>query len=596
MLLILSLTLPLLVAVVMAATITRRTGPRGRTRSILRLAAPAAALPGVALALAGDQRAHEIPWLLLGATFTMDDLARPLVLVTSLLYGAALAVVSWTPGRRSRPGGSLPTPALIVFLLLCLSGNLGTYLAADTVTFYLMFALMSFSAAGLVIHHRSAQAARATRIYLILSVISETSLLAALLLTSAAGGKMLTDAPGAVASSGQGPLIVALLFVGFGIKTGTVPLHVWLPLAHPAAPPAASAVLSGAMVKAGLIGWLRFLPEGEHLATGLTLLALSLVGAFGAVVAGVLQNDPKVILAYSTISQMGFITAVVSVGLLDPDLAPAAATAAVLYAVHHGFAKGALFLGIPVLQAFGRGVPGMVVAAGMVVAGLSLAGAPWTSGALAKYLGKEAVEDAAVPALAEAGLDVGTLLPLVATGSVVLLLRCGWVLATGEREDGVRPDAQLLAWAALVAAGVLIPWGVATYWSAVTMPTWDLPTLWDTIWPLTLGLALGLAVWWLRGRRGQSGRVPRLPPGDLVVPVEAGVGRTAVVLETTLDLAHRSTAWTAGVWVQLWSSVARSFRRLTAAFEKQLDGWERSGVALLLILTAALAALTLVGG
>src|SRR5699024_2367349 len=149
--------------------------------------------------------------------------------------------------------------------------------------------------------------------------------------------------------------------VGFGVKAGTVPLHVWLPLAHPAAPPAASAVLSGAMVKAGLVGWLRLLPSGPD-QTGLTdgaipqtvaifgwvLLVSALAGGFASAVLGVLQNDPKVVLAYSTISQMGFTTAVVAVGLIEPEFGDVTAAAAVLYAVHHGLAKGALFLGVPV--------------------------------------------------------------------------------------------------------------------------------------------------------------------------------------------------------------------------------------------------------
>ena len=94
-------------------------------------------------------------------------------------------------------------------------------------------------------------------------------------------------------------LTVVLLFIGFGVKAGLVPLHVWLPLAHPAAPPAASAVLSGAMVKAGLVGWLRFLPLGQHErgleVLGWVLMALALIGAFLAVVVGVLQDDPKVV-------------------------------------------------------------------------------------------------------------------------------------------------------------------------------------------------------------------------------------------------------------------------------------------------------------
>ncbi|OXS82829.1 proton-conducting transporter transmembrane domain-containing protein [Kocuria marina] len=90
---------------------------------------------------------------------------------------------------------------------------------------------------------------------------------------------------------------MVLLFIGFRGKAGLVPLYVWLPLAHPAAPPAASAVLSGAMVKAGLVGWLRLLPLGQHErgleVLGWVLLALALIGAFLAVVVGVPQETPR---------------------------------------------------------------------------------------------------------------------------------------------------------------------------------------------------------------------------------------------------------------------------------------------------------------
>ncbi len=226
----------------------------------------------------------EVPWLLFGSEFHLDPAARALTLIAALLYGAALMAVSWAKLRDAEKGSG----ALSAFLLLCYVGNIGTYVAADAVSFYLAFALMSFSAVGLVIHYRSQEARRATRIYLIMSVVSETAILAGLILTASAGGYRVSNAPAAVADSEFTTLIVVLLLIGFGVKAGTVPLHVWLPLAHPAAPPAASAVLSGAMVKAGLVGWLRFMPLGEMAmpVVGYTLLGLALLGAFAAAAVG----------------------------------------------------------------------------------------------------------------------------------------------------------------------------------------------------------------------------------------------------------------------------------------------------------------------
>ena len=87
---------------------------------------------------------------------------------------------------------------------------------------------------------------------------------------------------------------------------GLVPLHVWLPLAHPAAPMPASAVLSGAIIKAGVIGLIRFLPfDGALPDWGAVLTAVGLLTAFYGVAVGITQANPKTVLAYSSVSQMG---------------------------------------------------------------------------------------------------------------------------------------------------------------------------------------------------------------------------------------------------------------------------------------------------
>ena len=426
--------------------------PQGalRLRRGATVLSPVTVVPAAALTLLSPDAEWQAPWLLFGTVFSLDPAARALTLIATLLYGGALVAVGWLKTKDAERGSG----ALSGFLLVCFTGNIGTYWAADVVSFYLTFAVMSFSAAGLVIHYRHQRARRATRIYLVMSVFSETAILAGLLLTAGAGGYLVAEAPAAVASSDHTGLIVVLLLIGFGVKAGTVPLHVWLPLAHPAAPPAASAVLSGAMVKAGLVGWIRFLPLGQgpgDVPAGHVLLALALLGAFAAVVIGVLQQDPKVVLAYSTISQMGFMTCLVAVAMLNPSAAGAASAAAVLYAVHHGLAKGALFLGVPVVKHYGSGRTGVLVTVGMVGAALAVAGAPLTSGAYGKYVSKEAVEGISVM-----GLGLAELLPLVAVGSTLLLMRFGWVISRADRAAPRPPDGELLSWLAVCAARTLL--------------------------------------------------------------------------------------------------------------------------------------------
>ncbi|TDS87802.1 complex I subunit 5 family protein [Nesterenkonia aurantiaca] len=601
MLIALSLLTPLALVLALGLAGLLRPLTKFTIRRRLTLFAPLAVVPAVLLALLGNPgsatAALEVPWMLFGAHFAVDLYARPLLLIAALLYGAALLAISWIKLRDAERGSS----ALSAFLLLSFTGNIGTYLAADAASFYLGFALMSFSAAGLVIHYRTPAARRATRVYLVMSVLSETAILAALILVASGGGFLLTDAPAAAGTAHTG-LIQGLLFFGFGVKAGTVPLHVWLPLAHPAAPPAASAVLSGAMVKAGLIGWLRFLPEGET--AGAVLLTLALIGAFAAVLVGVVQHDPKVILAYSTISQMGFITALVAVGLLVPELRGATSAAAVIYAVHHGLAKGALFLGVPVVKHYARGRTGILVLLGMLGAGLAVAGAPLTSGAFGKYVSKEAVSGIEV-----LGVGLDQLLPLVATGSTLLLLRFAAVISSADRDPRRRADGELLSWLGVCAAGIVVPWVIGARWitdpvqdEGVAVPSWDPGTLWDATWPILLGIILAAMVW-VAARRGllpgrlTSQEAPVVQPGDLLLAEESLLRRVGSGGGAALDAAHGFTGSAAGRWSDRWSAAAQRGRRGVSWAEARLGGWESTGLVLVVLLTGVvLATMLLLGG
>lgn len=615
-LILLALLLPAAAAAVIACAGLLSPGSAHRLRRRTGLAAPLAVLPAGALALYGEGRL-ELPWLLLGSTFALDAAGRALLMIAVLLYGAALSSVSWLKLRDAERGSG----ALSAWLLVCFLGNVGTYLAADMVSFYLAFAVMSFCAAGLVIHHRTQAARRAARIYLFLSVFSETAILAAVILIGSAllapseavdpefdddaapqeqESLLLENVPAAVFDSPHTGLIVTLVLVGFGVKAGTVPLHVWLPLAHPAAPPAASAVLSGAMVKAGLIGWLRFLPLGEESGSSgavetaaWTLLAAALAGAFLAVVFGVLQKDPKVILAYSTISQMGFIAALVAAGLLVPELAAPASAAALAYAVHHGLAKGALFLGVPVVKHYGHGGAGLVVLIGMAGAALAVAGAPLTSGALGKYASKEAVEGVTV-----LGVGLEGILPWVATGSTLLLLRFGWVMWHTGREPRRRPDGELLSWLAVCAAGVVVPWLIGASWLAeegwpVELPGWELSAVWDAVWPILAGLAAGGVVWLLGSRGLLPAWVARadgslIQPGDLIVAEESLAVRAARGTVRATEGAHRTAEERAGGWTAAARDAGARLRDSVTAAESRLSAWETSGLVVLLVLAAVM--------
>lgn len=593
----LALLYPLALAAALAAS--GLAGPERAVPARRRLVrvAPPAVVPFVLLTLLpqdgpGGRPAIEVPWMLFGMSWELDLVARPLVLTGALLYGAALAATAWA---QPSPADGIGSAGLTGFLLVSFVGNMGVYAAADAASFYVCFTLMSFAAFGLVVHHRTREARRAGRVYLVLTVLSESAILGSLLLVVSAGGTRLADAPAAVAGSEHLHWIVGLLLVGFGVKAGTLPLHVWLPLAHPAAPPAASAVLSGAMVKAGLVGWLRFLPLGEVALErwGTVLMLLALLGAFLAVPVGDLQGNPKVVLAYSTISQTGFLAAVVGVALAVPELADACIGAAVVYSVHHGFAKGALFLGVPVWKHFGAARTAPLVVLGIGAAALAVAGAPFSSGSVGKYAAKNAVEGVTV-----VGLDLTQLLPFVATGSTLLLLRFGRLLARTEPGPQHRPDAELWAWLLIVLTGIAVPWTLTRQWVPIAaFPGIEPVTLWDASWPILLGLAVGAVWWWLSARDAVPGWAAHpdgrtVPPGDLLVP-EATVLRRAAGSAARAEQGVVRAGAAAGEAVHRLRPGSRTTTAVRSAV-RAVHSWSGSGVALLLLVAGTAVVLAVV--
>ncbi|WP_034647763.1 complex I subunit 5 family protein [Corynebacterium sputi] len=583
MLIALSLLSPALFCAVLVAS---GFGPRrvGKpVRNVVCALSPAAVVPAVFLALVGDGVALDLPWMLFGSRLQVDGVARPLLLIAAILYGAALIALSWrrSPDRENR------NAVLVGFLLASYLGNIGVYLAADVASFYLWFAIMSFSAVGLIIHYRTAKARRATVFYLVMSVLSETALLVGFLTLVASGAHLIDEVEGAWADSDVATITMVALLIGFGIKAGLVPLHVWLPLAHPAAPPAASAVLSGAMVKAGLVGWLRFFPPVETVdqisVAGWILVALGLLGAFGGALVGVLHNDPKVVLAYSTVSQMGFITATVGVSLIRPDLAPAVTAAALLYAVHHGLAKGTLFLAVPVLQKMRAGVSLTATCLATLGAALAVVGLPFTSGSFAKYSSKYAVDEFTL-----VGIGMDTWLTIVAVGSAALLLRLGYILWTDESDRDLAPDGQLLAVLITALAGATLPWWIGRNWLGESWPSLGLPTIWPMIWPAAAGLILGAIL--------IKARVPAPPAGDVGTAaehaVEAMVPRGGNLLNTTHERTH-------SIGERLIAMARRAGESTNAVIEGgelRWRGWQVSGVAVLLVMGLILTVMIVSGG
>jgi len=537
-------------------------------RSVATLLAPWAALPALVLALVtASGSTVTVPWLLLGMQLGLDVTGQVFLLVTSIVWLAAGIFARGYLADDQHRG------RFWFFFLMSMSGNFGLIIALDVVTFYFAFAAMTFAAYGLVVHTGSDSARRAGRTYMVMSVIGEMFILAGMFLTvSEAGSIDLRIASGAVAVADDRNLIVALLLVGFGVKVGALPLHMWLPLAHPVAPTPASAVLSGCMIKAGLLGWIRFLPLGEVAleSWGGFVIAAGLLAAFFGVVAGLLQDDPKTLLAYSSISQMGLVTVAVGIGFVGTDSWDLALAAAIVYVLHHSLAKGALFLGVGVVGvAKGSLWMRRTVLTGLTVAALALAGAPLTSGAMAKT----ALKDAA--GLADATF-VDLMLPVTSIGTTLLMTR--FVLQMrAQLNDGAAPQRfqplLWLPWVALVALtgsiSWLLPWYVDLEIADPTVIT--MAKVWSGIWPVLAGLVVfGGATFLLR----RFSAFPRLhvPPGDLIVVIEAVARSVPRSLPTRSD-SQRG-----------WTRLVMRFQFNRPRFvqvENNLSTWRTVGVVMM---------------
>ena len=396
--------------------------------------------------------------------------------------------------------------------LMAAAGCLGAFVAADMVSLYLLLALLTLGACGLVMQEETPQAWRSSAVYLGLALAGEALLLMGMVMLAQAtpgGSLLIRDAAAVLPSLPHYDLILGLLVAGLGLKAGLVPLHVWMPLAHAAAPVPASAVLSGAVVKVGLIALGRFLPFDATLPEwGLALTAAGLFTAFYGVVIGVTQRHPKAVLAYSSVSQMGLVIAVLGMGLSAKETD--APLAAAYYASHHVLVKGALFLAVGVYAATGarRAWPILVP---VTVLALSLGGLPFTGGALAKYAVKGPLGEGLAGALANVSAAGTTLLML---HFVHRLRRSGGA----EAPDARAPMGLVLPWAVIAVACVAVPWGLylAVQDGIVSNPLAP-KAVWAALWPVLAGAAIAFAL----DRWG--GRLPRIPQGDIAVAIDAAV-------------------------------------------------------------------------
>ncbi|MCA9400569.1 MAG: NADH dehydrogenase [Candidatus Omnitrophica bacterium] len=483
-----------------------------RIRPFLIKLVPLGALPALLASLFMHPGAGiKIPWLFFESMFVLDATGKMFLFFTSVLWLLAgmysVCYVS-DSSRRIR---------YFVCFLLAMSGNLGLILAQDVFSFYFLFALMSFSSFGLVVHEKSADAAYAGKIYLILVVIGEAFVfLGLLLLAHSTDTIYIHEAVKLLSSQPQCGTVMGLMFFGFGIKAGALPLHVWLPLAHPVAPTPASAVLSGAMIKAGLLGWVRFLPLGASgfQDWGYTIILLGIAAAIYGALVGLTQNKIKSVLAYSSISQMGMMTILVGVGLLNPAIWKKSWMVLMFYAVHHGLAKGALFLsvGTAVSQMKSNGLR-LLRDMAVIWPAVAVVGLPFTSGEMAKG-GLKMVLKKSSAVLPHVELIL-ILVSVSAVTTALIMARFLWLTWRVKQETGETSrdvPGLMLPWMILVLLVFLFPFWI-TFLNVVPSDGMGLIIKADlkNMWPF--GLAMGI---FIAARLLRLTNPLRIPQGDVL--------------------------------------------------------------------------------
>jgi formate hydrogenlyase subunit 3/multisubunit Na+/H+ antiporter MnhD subunit len=477
------LVLPALMAVAALAGLLR-----GRMMRVALLVAPLPAfLTAVTGSNAGSVRIGD--W-----TFMMDVSGAMLMGSAALLWMAAGVFVS---------RGVLGTAGFRRFCgcwFLTMTGSLGVFVAADLIGFLTMYALASLPAYGMVTHDGTLSAKRAGAAYLGCSLVGETLLVSGFVLlamNSPGNSLMISDAVAALPDSPWKNLTIAMLVAGFAMKMGLVPMHFWLPLAHPAAPAAGSAVLSGAIIKAGVIGLVRFLPLDTPMPDwGLALAWAGLVTALYGVAIGMTQSYAKTILAYSSVSQMGVVAAMLGMALAAGDSSVGADAA--FYAMHHLFAKGGLFLAVGMVAATGLCRKWLVFIPCALLA-LGMAGLPFTGGALAKITTKSVLGSGMA----------ATMAGVSAAGTALLMLHFLRQLWRMEKPERQRAGDLMAAFWALAVIGVVVRWAV--YQSAGFGEFEDpfaAKTILNSLVPIIAGCAGFLILTRLR--------LPSLPAGDVV--------------------------------------------------------------------------------
>ncbi|MCC5912199.1 MAG: proton-conducting membrane transporter [Clostridiaceae bacterium] len=244
-------------------------------------------------------------------------------------------------------------------------GVLGTVMAGDMLTMFLFFELMTFSSYMLVAHNQSNESILAGDSYIYMGVVGGLCILLGIVLVAAYTNTLeFVPLAAELAELGWVKYLITILFAtGFGIKAGMLPLHIWLPKAHPVAPTPASALLSGILIKIGAYGILRvattlFVPALEDISgyadplwevsqkLGALIIWMGIITMVVGVFMALQQSNMKKMLAYHSISQMGYIIMGIGVASYLGYRGSMGFSGSIYHMINHAFFKALLFMAV----------------------------------------------------------------------------------------------------------------------------------------------------------------------------------------------------------------------------------------------------------
>jgi hydrogenase-4 component B len=287
-------------------------------------------------------------------TVKLDMLGAFFLLVLS---SVALALCVYSFGYVRSFYGRKSVAALASCYNALLLATTLVFTAANAFFFLIAWELMALTAYFLVsFEHEDEETRNAGVLYFVMSHVGTGCLILGFLLLFQASGTYSFDAFHALGlqmTPEKRNAAFLLFLVGFGVKAGIVPLHIWLPAAHPVAPSNVSAMLSGVLIKTGIYGMARVF--FDFLGTppnwwGVTILTIGTVSAVLGVLFALMQHDLKRLLAYHSIENIGIILMGMGASLMflhsnHPDLAALALAAGLFHTMNHALFKGLLFLG-----------------------------------------------------------------------------------------------------------------------------------------------------------------------------------------------------------------------------------------------------------